>query len=814
MKPFKHVNAFTLDQAIQILREEEGLGKPIAGGTDLLGMLKDRILPVHPGTIINLKTIGDLAYIREEGEGVGIGALARLSEIIESPIVRKRCRLLADAAHCVASPQIRNLATIGGNLAQDVRCWYYRYPHQIGGRILCARKGNTDGEPVAGCSALLGENRYHSIFGAAKVCETPCTEQCPAGVDVPSCLGMIRERDLKAAARMLLDANPIPAITGRVCPQFCRERCNRSGWDDPVSTGNIERSLGDYILENGKEFMKPPEGSTGKRVAIVGSGPAGISAAFYLRRSGHEVVVLDRMKEPGGMLLHSIPSFRLPKDIVRRLVALLEGMGIQFRLDTQVGKDVALKELRRSFDRVFLATGAWALPSLGLEGEELTQQGLEFLVRAKNGILEAAGKKVLVIGGGNVAMDAAITALRQGARQVVLACLEDRKEMPALDQTVEKAVAEGVKLITSWGPSRILKAGGEVAGMELIRCVAVFDKDGHFAPQFDEAVREKIESDLIIMAAGQRPDVSLIDSESGMKVSQGLLVVDKISQATTARDVFGGGDLTSGPSTVVNAVAAGRRAALGINKSLGTQSRNEQAGGRGKGTLLTFSTQALKRTPPVAVSERPPEKRGLDQEDISGFSLSDIQREAERCLNCGCVAVGASDIAPVLMAMDATIRTTKRTVLASKFFSAGAGLLAHDELIMGVTIPALPEGARCGYTKFRMRNSIDFPIVSLATLFEMDSGTFRDARIVLGAVAPVPVRVAAAEEFLKGKTPCEEVAEEAAALAVKGAIPLSGNAYKVQVAKTLVKRAIMTAHSWVPAERCLSPQPATGTQRT
>jgi NADPH-dependent glutamate synthase beta subunit-like oxidoreductase len=555
--------------------------------------------------------------------------------------------------------------------------------------------------------------------------------------------------------------------------------------------------MGDYILENAEEFMTPPDTLSGKHVAIVGSGPAGLSAAFYLRRSGHHVVVFDRMKEPGGMLVHSIPSFRLPPSIVRNLVAALERMGIEFRTDTQVGKDAALEELRKEFDKVFLAMGAWAPPSLGLEGEGLTRQGLEFLIRAKQGINEVSGKRVLVIGGGNVSMDAAITALRQGAGEVVVACLESREEMPALDLEIEKAVAEGARLMPSRGPSRVLEAGGRVKGMELVRCLSVFDKEGNFAPRFDEAVREKIESDLIIMAVGQRPDYSLIDSESGMKVSKGLLLVDKISQQTTVPDVFAGGDFASGPATVVQAVAAGRRAAAAINESLSdSKGRKEEGRPRGVGTLLTFSSSGLKHAPFVSAYERPPEQRTLGEEDIPGLKLDDVKLEAERCFNCGCLAVIASDIAPVLVAMDATIKTTKRNIPAETLFSAvesGPGVLAHDELITEIAIPRRAEGAKCDYKKYRARRSIDFPIVSLATVFEMDGGEFRDARIVLGAVAPVPVRVIAAEEFLKGKSPRGEVAENAAALAVENAIPLSGNAYKIQIVKTLIKRAIMAA---------------------
>jgi NADPH-dependent glutamate synthase beta subunit-like oxidoreductase len=805
MKAFKHVNANTLEEAVELLKQSKGLAKPIAGGTDLLGILKDRILPSYPETIINLKTIPELDYIREEAEGLRIGALARLADIVESPVVRKRCKLLADAAQSIASPQIRNLATIGGNLGQEVRCWYYRYPHQIGGSILCARKrgdrpstfsgDRSDGkEQGRGCSALMGENRYHSIFGAAKVGETPCTEDCPACTDIPAYLNKIREGDLKGAAAILLDSNPIPSITGRVCPEFCRERCNRGDCDSPVSIRNIERSMGDYILENAGDLMNPRDTASGKRVAVVGAGPAGLSAAFYLRRSGHRVEVFDRMNEPGGMLAYSIPGFRLPHEKVRSLVSVLEGMGIEFRLNTNVGKDVALEDLRKEFDSVFLATGAWALPSLGIEGESLTRHGLEFLSNAKQGINEVLGKRVLVIGGGNVAVDVAISALRQGAREVTMACLETRETMPALEQEVDKAAEEGVKLMPSWGPSRVLETDGKVKGMELVRCIAVYDQDGNFAPVFDDTRKGTIDADQIIMAVGQRPDFSYVGGSSKIEVGRGLVQVHETTQQTSVPDVFAGGDLTSGPATVVQAVAAGRRAASAISRFLSGSEGQEEERSRKAETLLTFHSDSLKHTSPISVSERPPAERNLVKEDTLSLKLSEAQIEANRCLNCGCVAVNASDMAPVLIVLGATIQTTQRTMSAEAFFSAGGAgsrLLAHDELLTEITIPCPANGTKCAYKKFRIRKSIDFPVVSLATAFEMDGDRVKDARIVLGALAPVPVRARASEAFLIGKVPEDGIAEQTAALAVANAIPLSGNAYKIRVVKALIKRSII-----------------------
>ncbi len=808
MKAFNHVNAHTIDEAVRLLRNGKGLVRPIAGGTDLLGILKDRVLPTYPETVVNLKTIPDLDCIREDDKGVRIGALTRLADIVESPIVLKNCKLLGDAARSVATPQIRNIATIGGNIGQEVRCWYYRYPHQIGGRILCARKQEcqsltfpadvTDKSAGPGCSAIMGENRYHSIFGAQKVGQTPCSIDCPAATDIPAYLSKIREGDLDGAARLLLDANPIPAITGRVCPQLCTERCNRGDYDEAVSIRNIERFVGDYILEQSDKLLDVSAPRTGKRVGVVGSGPAGLCAAYFLKKSGHEVVVFDRMKEAGGMLAHSIPAFRLPLEKVRSVIDAFKRMGITFRLGTEIGKDIALAALKKEFDVLFLATGAWVSPVLGIEGETSALQGLEFLKRAKQGVNEVSGKKVMVIGGGNVAVDVAVTALRQGAGEVLLACLESREEMPALKHEIENAIEEGVKVMPSWGPSRIITEGGAVKGIELVQCTAVFDACGNFAPVCDNSIRQPIETEQVIMAVGQRPDLSFINEDVEIKLDQCLVSVNRESYETSVPGIFAGGELTSGPAIVAQAVAAGRKAAFAIDRFLGKSVRKKKANASCDSGLLTFDSTYLRPTSPVSAPVRSIQERNLHEEDCAGVNSNEARLEANRCFNCGCVAISASDIAPVLVALNAAIKTTQRTITADKFFSsndAGPDHRAHDELLTEIVIPRLSNNCRCEFKKHRVRSSLDFPMVSLATVFTMDKdgGTIKDARIVLGAVAPWPVRVVSAEEFLKGKTPGKEVAEQAAALAVEKAVPLSGNRYKVEIVKALIQRSIMSA---------------------
>jgi len=789
MKSFDHVNAKTVKQAIRLLGKDQGRAKMIAGGTDLLGTLKDKILPDYPDTVVNIKTIPNLDYIREEGGVLKIGALAKLEKVAQSPLVKERYKLLAEAAGSVATPQVRRMGTIGGNLCQDVRCWYYRYPHHVGGRIECYLKGGK------GCYALTRENQYHSIFGGLRDAPTPCTAACPGGVNIPGYLSKIRDGDLVGAARVLLENNPIPSVTGRVCPHFCEQECNRGDYDEPVSIRDIERFMGDYILEHAGEIISPPQASTGKRVAIVGSGPAGLAAAYYLRMAGHSITVFERREELGGMLAYIIPAYRLPKDIVKRVVKTIEDTGVEFKTGVDVGKDITLSELRRDFDSVFIASGAWNPISIGLEGEESTRFGLDFLNNINLGKKEVPGKRVLVIGGGNAAIDVAVSALRLGAEEAIMACLESKEEMPALPWEIQQAAEQGVKVMNCWGPHRVLKSGGKVRGMELVRCTSVFDAQGRFAPKYDKAVKETVEADQIMMAVGYSTDLSFVEPRGSLKVERGLIKADPETQATNIPGVFVGGAVTHGPATVIVALASGRRAALAMDAYLmGAEAGDESE--EKDDSLLRFNSDYLKKTHRVEMPKLPVADRRIDVEDAIGLPLSEIEKEANRCFNCGCVSASQSDIGLALVALGAQVEIAgpegSRKVPAEEFFSVLKTILKEDELVTGVQVPLPPDGARQTFLKFRLRESVDFAIVSVASVISVDGGVCQDARIALGAVAPKPLRATMAEQAIKGQKINEAAAEAASQAAVSGAIPLEKNGYKIEIARTLVKRAILS----------------------
>jgi CO/xanthine dehydrogenase FAD-binding subunit len=327
--------------------------------------------------------------------------------------------------------------------------------------------------------------------------------------------------------------------------------------------------------------------------------------------------------------------------------------------------------------------------------------------------------------------------------------------------------------------------------MEMVRCTSVFDDTGRFAPAFDEEVKTVIEADQILVAIGQSADLSYLGSL--LKAERGVIVADRETLATSLDGVFAGGDVTGGSLTVVHAMADGRRAAAAIDTHLaGAQPEDRPA--PASRVRLIVNRDALATSSRAPAQRLPVPARTLWGEDCATLAQRAMEGETNRCANCGCVAVNASDIAPALIALDARVKTTRRTLAAEDLFAAGESkttLLEADELVEEIEIPAPPPGSRQHYLKFRTRNAIDFPIVSVAFCSGMRDGRFDHPKIVLGAVAPVPLRVPEVEALLEGKEPGEALAQEAGALAVADAQPLVRNKLKVEVVKALLRKAIL-----------------------
>lgn len=783
---FKVQNMASFEEAAKTIAENEGKTKVIGGGTDLLHGFKDNIYEEYPETVLNLRSIADSAYLTEDEEGLHIGALTTLHDIETSALVKEKYSVLADAAYTVASPQIRNASTIGGNICQEPRCWYFRNADNL---FHCMRKG---GEA---CPAFIGRTDIHSICGAMKVKASPCQEECPNHTPIPYYFDLIRKGDIEGATKVMASVNPLMAMTGRVCPHTCTSACNRNNYDDEVSIREIEREVGDYFLAHAEEVMPERSAASGKKVAVVGAGPAGLTAAYYLALCGHAVTVYDMNETAGGMLVYGIPSYRLPKDKVAKNVQIFADMGIEFVMNTKLGKDITLEQLQADYDAVMLGIGAWIATGVGCKGDDAegVVGGIDLLGKiARKEDVGLAGKVVAVVGGGNTAMDCARSAVRLGADKVYNVYRRTQAEMPADLIEIIEATEEGVDFKYLVTPDEIIAEDGKVKQMKLQKMeLGEPDESGRRRPVPIEGEFEYLDVDVVIAAIGQAVDP--VGCEAAGLTRRNWIDVDDAC-ATKLAGVFAAGDGAQGPATAIKAIAAARTAVSSINRYLGIEDRDFSV--KGDEGFLSYAEDCLEKSPKAMLAQKPVAERTLYNEDCESLGFEAAQKEACRCFDCGCVAACPSDMAPAIVAMDAVVKTTKRDIPAEEFFAVGvytSTVLDEDELVKEVFVPAPAAGSGSAYLKYRQRQAIDFPLFGAAVNVTQKDGVVEEARIVLGAAAPVPIRAKAAEAYLTGKALNEETAAAAAEEALKGAVPFEHNKYKVQAAKAYVKRALLAA---------------------
>ncbi|MBL7173684.1 MAG: FAD-dependent oxidoreductase, partial [Desulfobacteraceae bacterium] len=465
----------------------------------------------------------------------------------------------------------------------------------------------------------------------------PCKEACPAHIDIPGYLRLIAEGRRDEANAVIREKVPFPGILGRVCIHPCEDVCRRGEVNEPISICVLKRYAADGEEGLWKKNTTIGE-DTGKKVAIVGAGPAGLTAAFYLRKQGHTVTLFEAREEAGGMMRYGIPSYRLPRDILDKEIKDILDTGIELRTGETLGKDFDLNRLKSvGFDAVFLGLGAQLSRRILIDGADLPDVlwGVDFLAQVAEGEDIRLKERVIVIGGGNVAVDVTLTALRCGAKDVTMACLEGRDEMPAHKWEIEGALAEGVRLMPSWGPHKILSEDGHIKGFELVRCVEVFDEKGNFCPQFDDT-KETIAGDQVIMAIGQASDLSFLGDDSRISVDKGLIVVDQETLETEMEGVYAGGDVAAMPGAIIHAIAAGRKAASSIDKVLGgTGDIDEVLFERVAPSQRLGRDEEFALWPREKASEIDLESRKEGFQEVS-LGLADDQalQEAKRCLQC------------------------------------------------------------------------------------------------------------------------------------------------------------------------------------
>ncbi len=500
----------------------------------------------------------------------------------------------------------------------------------------------------------------------------PCIGACPANVPIPHYITALRQGNMDEAVRIILTRNPFPSITGRVCPHYCEVGCNRKRLDEAVSIRAIERFMGDYALE---KKGAPPGKETGKTVGIVGSGPAGLTAAYYLRKLGHTVVVYERSQIPGGVLREGIPAYRLPPMIVDKEIESLKRMGILFQLGVEVGNGRhPVDALMKQHNAVFFAIGAHQEQEMKIPGEDLFISGLRFLEEVAHGRREPPGERVAVIGGGNVAMDVARTLLRLGATPTIL-YRRTEKEMPALQEELKRAREDGIEFLFLTTPVSAEKVYNWIVLKMVKMQLGEKDKSGRPRPVPVPGSEYELHFDAVIKAVGEYPDTSIFPSEALNE--KGWLIVNKNTGATPVRGLFAGGDLVDGPSTVVEAIAWGRKSAFAIDAFF----RGETVAGEEK-LPKTVPYKAINfdyflQTPGHKQLEIPVAKRihTYLQEEVGGLTFQEVLAEASRCFSCGhCNACGNC----WLFCPDAAIDWTDNAPLINYDFCKGCGICAVE----------------------------------------------------------------------------------------------------------------------------------------
>jgi formate dehydrogenase (NADP+) beta subunit len=509
----------------------------------------------------------------------------------------------------------------------------------------------------------------------------PCMMACPAGTNAGRYVSLIADGRFEEAYRYAREPNPMASICGRVCAHPCETACRRGEIDKPIQIRALKRFLTERYGPESRHPLDIRRTAAAKlpyRVAIVGSGPVGLSAAHDLALLGYSVTIFEAASVAGGMLSLGIPEYRLPRSVVEAQIReILETGDVTLKMNQAAGRDFTVRQLRdQGFDAVVLAVGAHRSRDLSIPGVDLdgVHKGIDFLLNANLGYRFTIGKHVVVIGGGNVAMDVArsaarevlkqhrgdgtvhedtvpsdenvsavaahemmdisLSALRLGAREVSIVCLERREQMPAALEEIEEAEVEGILMRDGRGPKRVVGRDGKVIGLETVRTLSVFDSAGRFNPTFEENSESIIECDTVILAIGQAPRLDFLTAEDGVEISgRGLIVADRNTLMTTAPGVFAGGDCVFGPRLIIDSVGDGKRIALGVDRYLTGRERPEpeiEVEVIDHHHMLSDFMNLSRQPVPMLPLDR---RTGVTEVEV-GYDEASAMKEARRCLRC------------------------------------------------------------------------------------------------------------------------------------------------------------------------------------
>lgn len=472
----------------------------------------------------------------------------------------------------------------------------------------------------------------------------PCQVACPIHQDARGYLGAIAAGDFDTALQVIKDVNPLPSICATICAHPCENECRRGQVDQALSIRALKRAAVDF----GNSPKAKPAPPAGDRVAVIGSGPSGLTAAHDLALLGHRVTVFEKEAILGGAVGQFVPLYRLPRELIQRDIEEIRGLGVEFKASSALGRDFTIADLKKEgYRAVLLALGLPLSRTLPLPGFDMKDVwlALPFLQDVNlSGRHIEPGKTIIVIGGGNVAIDVARSAVRAGAAKVKLVCLESPQEMPAFPWEIEEAKEEGIEVNCSWGPKCVMGQDGKIHCLQTVAVKSVFDAQGRFNPSFYDDKTSVVEGDIVIVAIGQAANLSFLKDTDVKLTSRGQLISDPVTQATTAEGVFASGEVIAGPGTAVKSMASGRKAALSIHRYLKGEpltkiDEPQPLGKLEERVIEAVVKQERQPVPIIGVAER---ICNFDYTEL-GYTPVTAAREARRCLSCGAGARRLSD---------------------------------------------------------------------------------------------------------------------------------------------------------------------------
>ncbi len=559
-----------------------------------------------------------------------------------------------------------NLTILQALIQEDIHiphlCYDMRLTRSNGNCGLCVVEINNDSRAVKSCQTPIKEGmsivtKNERLENYRKIrleqllsdhnadCVAPCVTTCPANIDIQSYLHQVSNGNYEAALRVIKDRNPFPSACGRVCPHPCESECRRNLIDSPVAINHVKRFIADWDMARQEPWLPRKNAPTGKKIAVIGAGPSGLSAAYYSAINGHEVTVFERQNHAGGMMRYGIPEYRLPKKTLDKEISLIKQLGVKIMTGKSLGTHLRLEDLQSDFDAVYLAIGSWRATPLQIDGENSkgVWLGIQFLEQVTNGIDIQLGNSVVVIGGGNTAIDCARTALRKGVKNVKLVYRRTREEMPAEPFEIKEALHEGIEMVFLTAPVKIME---DSAGKQL-HCIRMKlgepDRSGRRRPVPIEGSEYTIQADTIIGAIGQSTNTQFLYNDLPVQLNKwGDVEINGKTMQTSVSKVFSGGDCVTGPATVIQAVGAGRRSAEAIDSLLNRGYVKEE------NTNYSCSRGTLEDLPRWEFEEMPKIERmnthSIDDKDRqsgfneveTGLTADEVYKEAQRCLKCGC----------------------------------------------------------------------------------------------------------------------------------------------------------------------------------